>query len=444
MERVRVISTSTLQPATYTPHSTPQKIHLTPWDLQFLLVGAIQKGILFTYSPHDLLHLLKISLSRALDYFYPLAGRLACAEDVAKDAKRYYVECNNEGVEFVHAVGDGVTVSDILKPEYDFDIIHRLFSQNELLNIECDVKPFLTVQVTELAGGGCFIGCTLSHMFSDGASFWHLFNSWSEICRGSAGCCLSNPPVLDRQLFPHQAQVWIPNKKLTVKKPAARNKPTSNLRERMFHFPRQKITSLKHKAGVGQSGNNEKISSLQAVLAYIWRAVTSHRPVQGDDDLHLNMGIGDRTRTAPALPAHYLGNAIRLVKCSMKGEEILQGKDSLGRVAWQLNTLVASQTCTLVMDFIDSWIENPRLLLLESVISVNSLGTSSSPRFNVYGNDFGWGRPVAVRSGGANKPGGKLTLFPGAEDGSMDVEICLQAETLEALERDGEFMDGIY
>ncbi|CAM8913829.1 unnamed protein product [Rhodiola kirilowii] len=433
MERVEVISTSTILPATYTQDSTPQSIFLTPWDLQFLLVGSIQKGILFTHSAPDVINLLKASLSRTLDYFYPLAGRLSCVEDVAKDAKSYYVECDNSGVEFVHAVAKDVTVADILKPEFELEVIQRLFAQNGLVNIECDVKPFCAVQVTELADGGCFIGCTFSHIFGDGTSFWHFFNSWSEICRGCE--CLSNPPVLDRQ-YPLQSQVWIPNRNV-VKKPACKKNP-SILKEKMFHFTKEKIASLKRKA-IEETGNR-KISSLQATLAHVWRALSRIRCVDFDDDVYLVLGIGDRTRTQPPLPNHYFGNAIRLVKWGMKGEEIL-GEDGLGRAACELNKLVSMQTESFVMSFIESWIENPSLLDISSVVSSTALGTSSSPKFDVYGNDFGWGRPVAVRSGGANKVAGKLTLFAGAEDGSMDIEVCLESETMEALERDSEFVD---
>ncbi|KAI4969049.1 hypothetical protein ZWY2020_046379 [Hordeum vulgare] len=39
---------------------------------------------------------------------------------------------------------------------------------------------------------------------------------------------------------------------------------------------------------------------------------------------------------------------------------------------------------------------------------------SGSPRFDVYGNDFGWGRPLAVRTGPGNKLDGLITVF---EDG---------------------------
>jgi hypothetical protein len=44
-----------------------------------------------------------------------------------------------------------------------------------------------------------------------------------------------------------------------------------------------------------------------------------------------------------------------------------------------------------------------------------------SLRFDVYGNNFGWG---------------KITVFFGAEEGSIDFKVCLSYEILEALRND--------
>lgn len=64
----------------------------------------------------------------------------------------------------------------------------------------------------------------------------------------------------------------------------------------------------------------------------------------------------------------------------------------------------------------------------------------SSPRFDMYGCDFGWGRPVAVRSGKANKVDGRMSLYPGRDGGgSVDAEVSLTPEHMAALEQDEEF-----
>jgi hypothetical protein len=65
----------------------------------------------------------------------------------------------------------------------------------------------------------------------------------------------------------------------------------------------------------------------------------------------------------------------------------------------------------------------------------------SSPRFNMYGNEFGMGKALAVRSGYANKFDGKITSYPGQEGGgSIDLEVCLSPNKMMALETDKEFM----
>ncbi|OMO58121.1 Transferase [Corchorus olitorius] len=68
------------------------------------------------------------------------------------------------------------------------------------------------------------------------------------------------------------------------------------------------------------------------------------------------------------------------------------------------------------------------------------MGSSASPRFNVYGNDFGWGKPIAVRSGSAYQFDGEMGLYCGAEEGSIDIQACLSPETLEAMGNDEEFI----
>lgn len=114
-------------------------------------------------------------------------------------------------------------------------------------------------------------------------------------------------------------------------------------------------------------------------------------------------------------------------------------EQGLGNAAWQMNRMVASHTEEKVKEFLETWTRSPKLITVSN-FTKNALVTSSSPQFNIYGNDFGWGKPIAVRSGEANKSGGKITVYRGVEEGSIDIEACLSAETLEALSNDQEFM----
>ncbi|KAI3892702.1 hypothetical protein MKX03_032579 [Papaver bracteatum] len=95
----------------------------------------------------------------------------------------------------------------------------------------------------------------------------------------------------------------------------------------------------------------------------------------------------------------------------------------------------------------DSWPEKPILWVpLDRTITPSSsrrslLVTGGSPRFNMYGNDFGWGRPITARTGNFTKNDGVLTANPGPNEGSMEIEACLSVEIFEALENNAEFME---
>jgi hypothetical protein len=61
----------------------------------------------------------------------------------------------------------------------------------------------------------------------------------------------------------------------------------------------------------------------------------------------------------------------------------------------------------------------------------------SSPRFDIYGCDFGWGKPLAARSGRANKFDDKASLYPGWDDGcGINAELVLTPENMARLEQD--------
>ena len=161
MTQIRFISTSTIQAAA-SPKELTRRIDLTPWNLQLLLVDHIQKGLLF-FKPtpsqekelqaSSVIDHLKNSLSRTLDIFYPLAGHLVMVENDDDKTTSFFVDCNNLGAQFVHAVTDDVTVADILDPMYVPDIVNSFFLMNGVLYYQGISKPLLAVQVAELVDG---------------------------------------------------------------------------------------------------------------------------------------------------------------------------------------------------------------------------------------------------------------------------------------------------
>ncbi|MED6207828.1 hypothetical protein PIB30_039293 [Stylosanthes scabra] len=283
--------------------------------------------------------------------------------------------------------------------------------------------PNQNAQVTELVDG-IFIGCTLNHAVADGKSFWHFVNSWAEISR--SGC--NKPSIL-----PSLEHVFLVNDvELPIRFPFTEKdfeiipNPKPPLPERFFHFTKEKIAILKAKAN--KEAGTEKISSLQSLLTHLWISVfCCNKRVHLQDEVSYFLQVGVRPRLVPPLPERYFGNAATFDSVRMRAKELLEG--GIGRIASEMNKMIASHTDEKVRSHFESWLRNPTLLNSQKVTNSTSLGTSSSPRFDVYGNDFGWGKPVAVRS----------SVFAGKEEGSIDLEVCLAYDILEALGKDAEF-----
>ncbi|WMV21514.1 hypothetical protein MTR67_014899 [Solanum verrucosum] len=445
MTKLQVVSTCVIR----SQKSIEKKIQLTPWDLQLLTGDSIQKGLFFhkpnlqqhrelAKSSSEIINRLKISLSDTLNHFPLLAGRLVASKN-SDDTLSFFVDCNNEGAEFTYVTAPDLTVADILEQTYMPKIVKSFFPLNGVRNYEGVSKPLLAVQVTELVDG-FFIGCTINHCVADGTSFWHFFNCWSEIARnGDSNLIVNKPPVLDRWLPKFVASpIHVPLSKEHVHDEF----DLPLLEERVFHFSKENIAQLKAKAN-SEYGNHQKIciSSLQAVLAHLWQSVISCRcGTKADEKFSFKLLIGARPRLRPHLPEGYFGNAVHFVNVTTTAREMLE-HDS-GWAALQMNKVVSTQTHEEVMNFYQSWVKNPKIVKKSEVVA-NSLIASSSPRFDVYGNDFGWGRPVAVRSDAGNKHDGKMTIFCGAEQGSIDIEACLNPETLHAMGQDTKFMGAV-
>ncbi|KAJ8617415.1 hypothetical protein MRB53_013601 [Persea americana] len=447
--QVRHISRCTITPRrNLEDPPAPKRCQLTIWDLIHISIQYIQKGLLF-YTPsshkhpsNPFIHLLKQSLSQALVHFFPLAGRFkthhsSSSSSSSSSSLYVYIDCNDAGAEFIHAAAD-VAVSDILDPIDVPQIVESFFAFNGAVNFDGHSIPLLAVQVTELVDG-IFIGCSINHAVLDGTSFWHFFNAWSEIARRGeeGGNCISNPPITQRwfgDIDPSLARLPFSKADEFIE----RFMPPV-LRERIFHFAPESIAWLKAKAN--EQCNSNEISSFQSLSALVWRSVTRARKLPPDQTTKCRLVIENRSRLQPPLSPHYFGNCIQVVVGSTTTSQLLS--HDLGWAAWLLHQAVTAHTDAVVRGTLEALARAPFIFYL-SKSEPWDLAVASSPRFNMYGNDFGWGRPVAIRSGQANQYDGLVDASPGCEGGgSVDLGIHLLPECMNALELDNEFMDAV-
>lgn len=431
----------------YASEESKQPFFLAPADLAMLSVHYIQKGLLFTKPPEaannphfmdSLLQKLKHSLALALVHFYPLSGRLVTKQEQDPPLYLVYVDCTNSpGAKFIHASLD-LSISEILSPIDVPLVVQSLFDHDRAINHDAHTTSLLTIQVTELVDG-VFIGLSMNHCLGDGTSYWHFFNTWSEIFQAQEKKFpiseISRPPVLDRW-FPegHGPIISLPFKgpEEFIDRFEA---PT--LRERMFHFSSESIAKLKSKAN--SECKSSKISSFQALSALMWRTITRARGLPPDQETSCRLAANNRGRIDPPLSPNYFGNSIYPIKSEgVKAGELFQ--HGLGWAAWKLHEAVANHNDKVIKGFLDAWMQSPTVYSLR-YFDPFSVMMGSGPRFDMYGNVFGMGKAVALRSGYANKFSGKVSSFQGRQAGSIDLEVCLPPEAMTALESDQEFME---
>ncbi|KAF3648324.1 putative eukaryotic translation initiation factor 3 subunit F-like [Capsicum annuum] len=350
-------------------------------NLPMLSVHYIQKGCLFTRPPFRIAHLislLKLSLSQTLTHFPPLAGRFVTGAD-----GYVYISCNDTGVDFVHASATHIFIRDVIGSVDVPDHVKGFFPMDRTVSHRGHFSPLLSVQVTELADG-IFIGYAVNHSVTDGTSLWNFFNTFAEV---------SGVKRIIREPDFTLNSILISN--VVLKLPADGPKVTFSgdapLRERIFSFSRQKFQTLKAKT------NNQKLNYDGDFIISI--------------ALCIALACSDTCKEVPTFPNDDIQN----------GWDVLS--HDLHWCAEQLNKNVKAHDDVMVRKFVEDWEKDPQCFPLGNFDGA-MLTMGSSPRFPMYDNDFGWGRPVAFRSGRANKFDGKIPAFPGREGGgSVDVEV---------------------
>lgn len=419
--------------------SPPEQIKLSIFDLQLLYCHYIQRGLIYSLMPkHDFgsaVELLKKSLSEVLVFFYPLAGRLTTLADGV-----IYVDCNDAGIEFIEASADGLSVAELITTDVP-PVVKQLFALNGALNLEGHSLPFLAVQVTKLRDG-LSVGCTLNHAIADGASFWHFFNSWSQLCK--LGIPIVSPlPLHDRSnISPDDSTIRL---NLDPAGAIPRVCPPL-LRVKIFHFKRETIEALKDRANRQASKDGGvvrvPVSSFQALCGHVWQAVTRARHLAPHEHTTFRVAVNCRSRLVPPLAPFYFGNAAQSIYSTATAGEILSGDVSFP--AGLLHDIIDGHRDGAIRGSLRRWEEEPIVYRMDK-FEKSCVVMGSSPRFGMYNNDFGWGEPVAVRSGGSFNFDGKVWAHPGKEGGgSVDLEICLYPDFMHALEEDTFFISPLY
>ncbi|KAL2550497.1 BAHD acyltransferase DCR [Forsythia ovata] len=388
---VKILTTTNVKPKNSSIGK--KECQLVTFDLPYLAFYYNQKLLIYKGVEAEfegIVEKLKDGLGLVLEDFYQLAGKLDKDED---GVFKVVYDDNMDAVEVLVAEAGEIAVED-LTAEEGTTKFKELIPYIGVLNLEGLHRPLLSVQLTKLKDG-LAMGCAFNHAILD------------EHAKSAA-----NGDV------------------------AAKVDPP--LREKVFKFSESAIDQIKSKINAHPSEGSKPFSTFQSLSTHVWHAVTRARHLKPEDYTVFTVFADCRKRVEPPMPESYFGNLIQAIFTVTAAGLLLANPPEFG--AAMIQKAIDMHDSKTIDARNKEWESNPKIFQFKDA-GVNCVAVGSSPRFKVYDIDFGWGEPESVRSGSNNRFDGMVYLYPGKNGGrSIDVEISLEANAMERLEKDNEFL----
>ncbi|KAL4382645.1 Malonyl-CoA:anthocyanidin 5-O-glucoside-6''-O-malonyltransferase [Arachis hypogaea] len=354
------VSPSSLGSQNSLPSST--SLPLTFFDILWLRLPPVQRVFFYEFPNQPslfydtILPKLKHSLSLALTYYFPLAGILNWPHDSNKPIITYNV---GDTLSLIVAESDAdfnhLSGSDLCEASE----VHHLVPE---LTISDDQASVLALQVTLFPNHGFSIGITSHHAVLDGKTSTSFIKSWAYLCN-KLGDSSSSPCDLPPELSPFLDREIVEDPKGVE----------------------AKYLSDWLKQG-GPNNRSLKVWNLQGPQD----SIRAKAEKVNTNRVFVGLNVDCRSRLDPPLPPTYFGNCIggRLAVAETKG---LLGEDGIVVAVQSLSNALET-----LKDGVLSGAENWSSLLHDGLHDGKFMSAAGTPRFEVYGNDFGWGKPKKV------------------------------------------------
>ncbi|KAM1980054.1 hypothetical protein FF1_037376 [Malus domestica] len=429
-----VLQVKRLQPELITP------VKSTPQETKFLSDIDDQEGLRFQvpiimcYKDNPSLNknrnpvkVIREALSRALVYYYPLAGRLREGPN-----RKLMVDCNGEGILFVEAfanvtleqLGDKILPPCPLLEEFLFNFP----SSNGIIGC-----PLLLVQVTCLICGGFILALRLNHTMCDAPGLLLFLTAIAEMARGAHAPSIL--PVWERELLfardppritcaHHEYEDVIDHSDGLY---ASSNQ--SNMVQRSFYFGAKEMRVLRKQIPPHLIST---CSTFDLITACLWKCRTLALKINPNQAVRFSCVVNARGKHHNVrLPLGYYGNAFAFPAAVSKAEPLC--KNPLGYAL----ELVKKAKATMNEEYLRSVAD---LLVLRGRPQYSSTGSyfivSDTTRAGFGDVNFGWGQPVFA---GPAKALDLISFYVqhknNTEDGIL-VPMCLPFSAMERFQEE--------
>ncbi|KAJ6297763.1 hypothetical protein OIU76_018973 [Salix suchowensis] len=448
---VRVVEVCQVTPPYKSPYSAVEvSLPLTFFDILWLKFHPVER--IFSYELTDLtptvfnskiLPKLKNSLSLTLLRFLPVAGNITWPSQSAKPIILYTPE---DGVSLTVAESNNAADFDDLSSNEMHDaLLSRPYVPR--LSASDEKVPVLALQITLFPNKGFSIGCAAHHAALDGKSSILFMKAWAHLCKNSS-CLLPAEliPFCDRTVVqdPEGIAIECLNKWSSMNQtdggsdsnarslkslPPMEVEPNSA--RATFSFSREDIKKLRErilsqldKVSDRKDAEPIHLSSFAITLSYALVCLVKARGLKSDEKMIFGFGADCRARLDPPIPTNYFGNCVSLHPDVLLAGPAMQDDGIL---------FVARKVSELIKGALKASLEVEKDKVEKRLPTDQDeplVGVAGSARFEVYGVDFGWGRPKNVEVTSIDRTGAISMAESKADSGGVEIGLVLKKDVM--------------
>ncbi|WJX70688.1 hypothetical protein P8452_54767 [Trifolium repens] len=425
------------------PSQSPTSLPLTFFDLLWLRFQPVERLFFYEFTNstpffyETFLPNLKHSLSLTLQHFLPFAGNIVWPIGSLKPIINYVL---GEFVSFT-VVESNSSFKDLSSNHCEASKRHHLIP---LLNTSHEKASLVSFQVTLFPNNGFCIGITTHHAGLDGKSSTNFMKSWSYItCSNSNldSSYLSLPenltPFIDRSLIEDQyngiseaygyalMKHGGPNNKSLKVWDSFGTSKTDAIKS-LFELTPSNIQKLKAYAKNEMKMNVTNLSTFSITCAYVLSCLVEVEKPKEEKVMFI-FTIDCRTRLDPQISSMYIGNCVRGQKVELEPKKLV-GKDGFLSALEGMNEGLNKVKNEGVLNGVENWLDH----MFNANESIKIYTIAGSPRFEVYGIDFGFGKPKKVDITSTDKTGAFSLGESRNNDGGVEIGLTLNKQEMEA------------
>jgi len=263
---------------------------------------------------------IKEALSKALVYYYPLAGKITTLDD-----GKLGINCNGDGVPFLESNANCELSSLHYLEGIDVPTAQKLVFDNPSQD-QTSPHP-LVFKVTKFLCGGFIIGMGLSHSVCDGYGASQFYRALAELASGKNEPSLK--PVWERERLTAKSTLKEQPFQFLIDKTSIATSPflpTKEISHECFNLNGETIKRLKMKltkqSDDGKHVMKENFTTLETLGAYVWRSKVKALKLNNDGKTMFCLAVGVRKLLDPPLHEGYYGNAFVASNVVLKVKEL--------------------------------------------------------------------------------------------------------------------------